>query len=159
MLTIYDSKGVKRFETPINKGSKRVFKLMGDDYVTLVFSTLNPVYFKLGDYCDIEDHGRFELITPYQPAYNNKTNGYDYELRLDAQHLKWRNKIMRYLPTIGGSECSFTLTATADVHLQQVLENITALSREALMTGDKVIHQNYLYLGKTSYRCAIAPDV
>lgn len=132
---------------------------MGDDYVTLVFSTLNPVYFKLGDYCDIEGHGRFELITPYQPAYNNKTNGYDYELRLDAQHLKWRNKMMRYLPTIGGSECSFTLTATADVHLQQVLENITALSRETLMTGDKVIHQNYLYLGKTSYRYAIAPDV
>lgn len=64
MLTIYTTKGVKRFETPINKGSKRVFKLMGDDYVTLKFSVATPIYFKLGDYVDIQGFGRFELVKP-----------------------------------------------------------------------------------------------
>lgn len=155
MLTIYTTKGVKRFETPINKGSKRVFKLMGDDYVTLKFSVATPIYFKLGDYVDIQGFGRFELVKPYQPTYNRNTKGYDYELRLDAQHMKWRNKIMRYLPQIGGAECAWSLTATADVHLEQVLENIKALATETLMNGDKVINQQYLYNGTTQWAVVI----
>lgn len=159
MLTIYTTKGVKRFETPINKGSKRVFKLMGDDYVTLKFSVATPIYFKLGDYVDIQGFGRFELVKPYQPTYNRNTKGYDYELRLDAQHMKWRNKVMRYLPQIGGAECAWTLTATADVHLEQVLENIKALVTETLMNGDKVINQQYLYNGTTQWTVVIDNSV
>ncbi len=159
MLTIYDNKGVKRFETPINKGSKRVFKLMADDYVTLIFSVAKPIYFKLGDYCDIPGFGRFELVSPYKPVYNRATNGYDYELRLDAQHMKWRNKIMRYLPKTGGAECAWSLTATADVHLAQVLENIEALVTETLMNGDKVINQRYLYNGATKWATLIDGSV
>ena len=159
MLTIYTTKGVKRFETPINKGSKRVFKLMGDDYVTLKFSVATPIYFKLGDYVDIQGFGRFELVKPYQPTYNRNTKGYDYELRLDAQHMKWRNKVMRYLPQIGGAECAWSLTATADVHLEQVLENIKALVTETLMNGDKVINQQYLYNGTTEWTVVIDNSV
>ena len=159
MPTIYTSKGVKRFETPINKGSQRVFKIMGDDYVTLKFSVASPIYFKLGDYVDIQGFGRFELVTPYQPNHNTATNGYDYELRLDAQHMKWRNKIMRYLPQIGGAECAWVLTATADVHMEQVLANIEALSTETLMTGAKVINQQYLYNGATKWAINIDSTV
>lgn len=159
MLTIYTTKGVKRFETPINKGSKRVFKLMGDDYVTLKFSVATPIYFKLGDYVDIQGFGRFELVKPYQPTYNRNTKGYDYELRLDAQHMKWRNKVMRYLPQIGGAECAWSLTATADVHLAQVLANIEALATETLMNGDKVINQQYLYNGTTKWTVTIDNNV
>ncbi|MCM1440268.1 MAG: hypothetical protein NC131_13860, partial [Roseburia sp.] len=145
MLTIYDTTGAKRFDTPINKGSKRVFKLMGDDYVTLKFSVKTPIYFKLGDYCDIPDFGRFELVEPYQPSYNNGNGGYDYELKLEAQHMKWRNKIMRYLPNFGGNETAWQLTATAAVHLEQVMLNVNALANQVLMNGDKVINQGYLY--------------
>lgn len=159
MLTIYTIKGVKRFETPINKGSKRVYKLMGDDYITLKFSVATPIYFKLGDYVDLQGFGRFELVKPYQPTYNRNTKGYDYELRLDAQHMKWRNKIMRYLPQIGGAECAWSLTATADVHLEQVLENIKALVTETLMNGDKVINQQYLYNGTTQWTVVIDNSV
>lgn len=159
MLTIYTTKGVKRFETPINKGSKRVFKLMGDDYVTLKFSVATPIYFTLGDYVDIPGFGRFELVKPYQPTYNRNTKGYDYELRLDAQHMKWRNKVMRYLPQIGGAECAWSLTATADVHLAQVLANIESLVTETLMNGDKVINQQYLYNGTTKWTVTIDNSV
>ncbi len=159
MLTIYDNTGSKRFETPINKGSKRVFKLMADDYVTLIFSVAKPIYFKLGDYCDIPGFGRFELVEPYKPTYNKATSGYDYELKLEAQHMKWRNKIMRYLPSVGGSECAWSLTATADVHLAQVLENIDALVTEIRMDGAKVINQRYLYNGATKWCITIDGSV
>lgn len=159
MLTIYDNTGSKRFETPINKGSKRVFKLMADDYVTLIFSVAKPIYFKLGDYCDIPGFGRFELVEPYKPTYNKATSGYDYELKLEAQHMKWRNKIMRYLPSVGGSECAWSLTATADVHLAQVLENIDALVTEIRMDGAKVINQRYLYNGATKWSITIDGSV
>ena len=132
---------------------------MGDDYVTLIFSVAKPIYFRLGDYVDIVGFGRFELITPYQPTYNAKTNGYDYELRLDAQHMKWRNKIMRYMPKTGNSECAWSLTTTADVHMAQVLENIEALVTETLMNGDKVINQQYLYNGTTRWAVFIDDSV
>lgn len=159
MLTIYDTLGAIRFQTPINKGSKRVFKLMSDDYITLHFSVANPIYFKLGDYCDVPNFGRFELVELYQPSYNTNTGGYDYELKLESPHMKWRNKIMRYLPNYGGAECAFVLTATADVHMEQVLANVNALSTEILSDGAKVIHQNYLYNGQKKYEVLIQDSV
>lgn len=152
MVTIYDTSGNARFSTPINGGSKRVFQLMGDDYVILVFSVAAPVPFVLGDYCDLEGFGRYELVEPYKPEYNASTGGWDYELKLEAQHMKWRNKIMRFLPQIGAAECTFTLTTTPDVHLAQVLANINALVDEPDISGT-VVRQNplYLYNGTTRY--------
>lgn len=131
MITIYDISGNVRLETQINEGSKRVFQLMGDDYVTIVFSVVEPINFVLGDYCDIEGFGRFELVEPYKPSYNTSTGAWDYELKLEAQHMKWRNKIVRFLPQIGAAECSFTLTAEPSVHLSQVVSNINTLAEES----------------------------
>lgn len=159
MLTINNTIGEKRFETPINKGSKRVFKLMGDDYVTLKFSVKKPIYFELGDYCVIPGFGRFELTEPYQPTHNKSTGGYDYELKLEAQHMKWRNKILRYLPNFGGQETSWSLTATAAVHLEQVLLNIHALVNQTLANGDKVINYGYLYNGTDKWQIYIDGSV
>lgn len=133
MVIIYDCNGKERFRTPINKGSRRFCKLMGDDYITLKFSVANPIYFKVGDYTFIDGDfgGLFEIVKPYQPTYNQNTGGYDYELRLDAQHIKWRNKIMRFVPDAGGSEVTWSLTATAAVHLSQIVANVNALAADA----------------------------
>ena len=54
MIDIKDISGNIRFSTPINQGSKRKFLLMKEDYITLKFSALEPVYFSLGDYIDNE---------------------------------------------------------------------------------------------------------
>ena len=62
--------------------SKRKFLLMKEDYITLKFSALKPVYFSLRDYIDNEI-GVFELVDLYKPDYNAETGGYDYDLRLD----------------------------------------------------------------------------
>ena len=94
-VDIKDATGNIRFSTPINKGSKRKFTLMQEDYITLKFSLEHPVYFNLGDGIDNE-LGIFELIDLYKPVYNTTTGGYDYELRLDAYYWKWKNKKFFY---------------------------------------------------------------
>lgn len=126
MIDIKDISGNIRFSTPINEGSKRHFLLMQEDYITLLFSLSNPVYFKLGDYVDNE-LGIFELVDLYKPTYNTTTGAYDYELRLDAYYWKWKNKKFFYTPETTGREAAWNLTATLDKHLNVFLDNLKAL--------------------------------
>lgn len=126
MIDIKDISGNIRFSTPINEGSKRHFLLMQEDYITLLFSLSNPVYFKLGDYVDNE-LGIFELVDLYKPTYNTTTGAYDYELRLDAYYWKWKNKKFFYTPETTGREAAWNLTATLDTHLKVFLDNLKAL--------------------------------
>lgn len=125
-VDIKDISGNIRFSTPINEGSKRHFLLMQEDYITLLFSLFNPVYFKLGDYVDNE-LGIFELVDLYKPTYNTTTGEYDYELRLDAYYWKWKNKKFFYTPETTGREAAWNLTATLDTHLNVFLDNLKAL--------------------------------
>lgn len=126
MITIKDTLGNIRFSTEINTGSRRKFSLMSEDYIVLKFSVEDPVYFKLGDYTDTE-LGLFELVDLYKPTLNDSTGAYDYELRLDAYYYKWKNKIFKFNPEVGGSEAGWKLTATLDVHLGVFLRNLSAL--------------------------------
>ena len=126
LVDIKDISGNIRFSTPINEGSKRHFLLMQEDYITLLFSLSNPVYFKLGDYVDNE-LGIFELVDLYKPTYNTTTGAYDYELRLDAYYWKWKNKKFFYTPETTGREAAWNLTATLDKHLNVFLDNLKAL--------------------------------
>lgn len=125
-VDIKDISGNLRFSTPINEGSKRHFLLMKEDYITLRFSSVEPVYFKLGDYIDNE-LGMFELVDLYKPTYNTTTGAYDYELRLDAYYWKWKNKKFFYTPETTGREAGWNLTATIDTHLKVFLDNLKAL--------------------------------
>lgn len=125
-VDIKDISGNIRFSTPIKEGAKRRFLLMQEDYITLLFSLSNPVYFKLGDYVDNE-LGIFELVDLYKPTYNTTTGEYDYELRLDAYYWKWKNKKFFYTPETTGREAAWNLTATLDTHLNVFLDNLKAL--------------------------------
>lgn len=126
MIDIKDTSNNIRFSTEINTGSKRKFTLMQEDYITLRFSVADPVYFKLGDHIDTE-LGLFELVDLYKPTLNESTGGYDYELRLDAYYWKWKNKMFKFAPEVGGNEASWKLTSTLDVHLGVFLRNLSAL--------------------------------
>ena len=99
---------------------------MKEEFITLKFSVDEPVYFKLGDYVD-DSFGLFELCDLYKPTYNQNTGGYDYELRLDAHYWKWKNKIFKYTPEVGGKEASWNLTANLKTHLDVLLRNLKAL--------------------------------
>lgn len=115
-------------------------ELMGEHYVQIPFTLQDIVYLKLGDYVELSTYGRFELTEPYSPKYNRDTGGYDYTLQLDAYYMKWKNKIVRYMPNSAASETSFNLTAAIGVHLGVIVNGINAL-------GSK--DSNYRYNGNT----------
>lgn len=109
------------------EGSKLSRQLMDHHYVILKFSTEKPVYFEIGDSVDIPDFGYFELTSAYFPKYNDSTDGYDYELQMDAYYMAWKNKICKYRPQYGANETSFKLTTSVAVHLNVILGNLKAL--------------------------------
>ena len=125
MIDIKDTTEKIIFSTPVNKGCKRKFELMKDDYITLKFSLLSPIYFKLGYYA-LCDFGRFEIVENQKPTFNTSTGGYDYELKLEAYYMKWKNKIFKYTPETGGNEASWSLTAKLSDHLDIFLRNLKA---------------------------------
>ena len=116
MIEIKDNNEVLVLSTPIGVGSKRKFELMKDDYITLKFSLLNPITFKMGCYAECE-FGRFEIIEDQKPSFNNSTGGYDYELKMEASYMKWKNKVFKYTPETGGNEAAWDLTAQLSYHL------------------------------------------
>lgn len=123
MIEIKDNNEVLVLSTPIGVGSKRKFELMKDDYITLKFSLLNPISFKMGCYAECE-FGRFEIIEDQKPSFNNSTGGYDYELKMEASYMKWKNKVFKYTPETGGNEAAWDLTAQLSYHLDIFLRNL-----------------------------------
>ena len=112
----------------ICEGSKLSRQLMDHHYIVLKFSTASPVYFEIGDSVEIADFGLFVLTSAYFPKYNETTDGYDYELQMDAYYMSWKNKVCKYRPQYGANETSFKLTTSVSVHLNVVLSNLKALS-------------------------------
>ena len=108
------------------EGSKLSYQLMDHHYIILKFTTATPVYFEIGDSVEIPDFGYFELTSAYFPKHND-SDGYDYEMQMDAYYMSWKNKICKYRPQHGANEASFKLTSTVDVHMNVILGNLKAL--------------------------------
>ena len=107
--------------------SKLSYQLGDHHYVTLKFTTAEPVYFQIGDYVELPDFGCFELISAYFPTQDETTGGYVYEMQMDAYYMSWQNKILKYRPNYGANETSFKLTTSISVHLNVILTNLKAL--------------------------------
>lgn len=107
-------------------GSKLSYQLMDHHYVVLKFTTEAPIYFEIGDSVDIPDFGYFELTSAYFPKQND-SDGFEYELQMDAYYMSWKNKLCKYRPQHGANETSFKLTTTVGVHMNVILSNLKAL--------------------------------
>ena len=129
------------YSAPLNEGSLVHRELMGDHYILLVFNTAEPQYFRLGDYCET-DYGRFELVDLYEPEYDPEKGGYKYNLRLDAYYMKWKNKIIKFIPSSQHSEMSFTLTRDLEGQMELFMSNLAYLG-----TKDS----SYLFNGSTAF--------
>ena len=108
------------------EGSKLSYQLMDHHYIILKFTTATPVYFEIGDSVEIPDFGYFELTSAYFPKHN-ESDGYDYEMQMDAYYMAWKNKLCKYRPQHGANETSFNLTSTVGVHMNVILNNLKAL--------------------------------
>ena len=105
------------------EGSKLSYQLMDHHYIILKFSTATPVYFEIGDSVEIPDFGYFELTSAYFPKHN-ESDGYDYEMQMDAYYMSWKNNLCKYRPQHGANETSFKLTTTVGVHMNVILGNL-----------------------------------
>ena len=108
------------------EGSKLSYQLMDHHYIILKFTTATPVYFEIGDSVEIPDFGYFELTSSYFPKHND-SDGYDYEMQMDAYYMSWKNKLCKYRPQHGANETSFNLTTTVGVHMNVIIGNLKAL--------------------------------
>lgn len=108
------------------EGSKLSYQLMDHHYIILKFTTATPIYFEIGDSVEIPDFGYFELTSSCFPKHND-SDGYDYEMQMDAYYMSWKNKICKYRPQHGANETSFNLTTTVGVHMNVILGNLKAL--------------------------------
>lgn len=108
------------------EGSKLSYQLMNHHYIILKFTTATPIYFEIGDSVEIPDFGYFELTSSYFPKHND-SDGYDYEMQMDAYYMSWKNKLCKYRPQHGANETSFSLTTTVGVHMNVILGNLKAL--------------------------------
>ena len=118
----------------IGTGSKRYFQLMKHDYVELKFSSYQPFRVNIGDWIMLDSIGRYEVTKPFDPAANS-SGEYGYELRLNAQYWKFANKLMKFMPQIGGKETSWTYTGTIADHANMVLCNLRALAFKRTTAG------------------------
>lgn len=126
MIEIRNKSGELILAVNPSKDSVRKCELMKEDYIQLKFSLAGPVDFPLGSYADT-DYGLFEVCEVQKPDFNTRTGGYDYELKLDAHYWKWKNKVFKFTPEVGGQEAAWSLTAALDVHLGIILRNLSAL--------------------------------
>jgi hypothetical protein len=127
---------------PITPESKRVFKLMEEDCIELVFTLAEAVHFAVGDWCEDELFGRFVVTEEQMPAWNPTTGGYDYTLRMEAGYMALRNKV-HTLPAVVTSghdtpplplpldgrgvavrkETNWVLTDTLENHAKAIVDN------------------------------------
>lgn len=117
LIDLKDHTGKTILSVPVNKGGKRKFQLMKEDYIMLRFTLGAPAAFPLGTYAEC-DFGRFEVAEEQTASYDAATGGHAYELKLEAPYMKWRNKLFKYQPEVaGGSEASFSLAAPLATHM------------------------------------------
>lgn len=126
MVTIYDYAGSElvSFEA-YPSGSTYSCRLMQEDYITLVFPLVTPIYFPVGAYVDT-DFGRFILLEQQNPSYNASDGSYRYSLRMEKYYMAWKNKIFKFLPEDGNAEAAWGLTAELSVHMDVFLRNLVA---------------------------------
>lgn len=136
-LSIYTARGriIYTLES-IYEGCLEKVTLMEEDYIELHFSLASPLLFPIGSYCTWNGR-KFEVTEIQQPTYNESTGGWDYELKLEAYYMAWKNRIYKYVPQIGGnSEASFSITDKLPTHAEALARSLNA---EGFTFNDKPI--------------------
>ena len=129
---------------PITMSSKRVWKLMEEDSITLSFDLAVSVDFQVGDYIDDDVFGHFTISEDPLPAdYDPSTGAYKYTLRFDADWIGWKNKIFM-LPYNGvRKETTWDLTDTLAGHLEVVIQNLYDLGYTKTVNNQTVCEYSY----------------
>lgn len=88
-MIIYSPTGTEILDAPVTKEAIIKYVLMGDCYIELPFNLLEPTTFARGSYITYKGR-KFEIMSTVRPEFDNKTGGYKYTLKFEAQqnHMK-----------------------------------------------------------------------
>lgn len=90
-MTIYTPEGTPFCEAPVTQEAIVKCELMGDYYIELPFELTPARHFPRGTYL-LYRGCKFEIMSDVRPEFDNKSGGYKYTLRFEAQqgHMKRR---------------------------------------------------------------------
>lgn len=112
-MTIYTPDGINFFEAPVTKEAIIKCVLMGDYYVELPFKLTEQKDFRRG--CYILYQGRkFEIMSNVRPEFDNKTGGYKYALRFEAQQNHMKRRKVFWLRGKNAETCFHDTTTLED---------------------------------------------
>ena len=83
-MIIYSPTGTEILDAPVTKEAIIKYVLMGDYYIELPFNLLEPTTFARGSYITYKGR-KFEIMSTVRPEFDNKTGGYKYTLKFEAQ--------------------------------------------------------------------------
>lgn len=88
-MIIYSPTGTEILDAPVTKEAIIKYVLMGDYYIELPFNLLEPTTFARGSHITYKGR-KFEIMSTVRPEFDNKTGGYKYTLKFEAQqnHMK-----------------------------------------------------------------------
>lgn len=88
-MIIYSPTGTEILDAPVTKEAIIKYVLMGDYYIELPLNLLEPTTFARGSYITYKGR-KFEIMSTVRPEFDNKTGGYKYTLKFEAQqnHMK-----------------------------------------------------------------------
>ncbi len=100
-------------------------ELMSEEYVQLAFSAAEILPLKRGDYVDIENIGRFEIVTLTPPERDTSTGGWKYEQKFLPVWGRWADRIMFY-DRQRGSEKTWKMTQRPEYFMEVFIGNLRA---------------------------------
>ena len=88
-MVIYSLLGIQILDAPVTKEAIIKYALMGDYYIELPFNQLQYIQIPQGSYILYKGR-KFEIMATVYPEFDNKTGGYKYTLKFEAQqnHMK-----------------------------------------------------------------------
>ncbi len=121
--------GPDGLDVPITPECRRVWKLGGDDYITLRWDSPDEYRAVVGDWVDDELFGKFYVTEAQDPSIDPATGAYRHEVRFDRDYIGWKNVI--HMLTYGAPpvrrETGWSLTDTLYNHLDAIRGNLSAL--------------------------------
>ena len=123
MINIKNIDGSLLYAAPVTKDAVFHHELMSSEYIELVFNEVTVIDIPVGAY--VEYNGsRYTVTNPVTPDIID--GGYKYTIQFKADWMRWEGVTCFYINEFSQkNETSWSMTATADLFLQMIVENIS----------------------------------
>lgn len=123
MINIKNIDGSLLYAAPVTKDAVFHHELMSSEYIELVFNEVTVIDIPIGAY--VEYNGsRYTVTNPVAPDIID--GGYKYTIQFKADWMRWEGVTYFYINEFSQkNETSWSMTATPDLFLQMIVENIS----------------------------------